>query len=79
LSDEEVRILLREYFGEVTPKNFARLKLMWPMSELHEAMWGTTQTGISTLDEDFQATCLFFSRLRHKLPTRIGIAGCRKL
>jgi hypothetical protein len=29
------------------------------MSELHEAMWGTTQTVISTLEEDFQAmpTC----------------------
>jgi hypothetical protein len=47
-------LFLKEYFGEVTPKNFARCKLMWPMSEIHEAMWGTTQTGISTLDVDFQ-------------------------
>jgi thiamine kinase-like enzyme len=65
LNDEQVRLLLQEYFGEVTPKNFARLKLMWPMSELHEAMWGTTQTGISKLDEDFQGYAdLWFSRLR---------------
>ncbi len=61
----EVRLLLQEYFGEVTPGNFARLKLMWPMSELHEAMWGTTQTGISKLEEDFQGYAdLWLGRLR---------------
>jgi thiamine kinase-like enzyme len=65
LNDEQVRLLMQEYFGEVTPKNFARLKLMWPMSELHEAMWGTTQTGISKLDQDFQGYAdLWFGRLR---------------
>jgi thiamine kinase-like enzyme len=65
LNDEQVRILLQEYFGEVTPKHFARLKLMEPMSELHEAMWGTTQTGISKLEEDFQGYAdLWFGRLR---------------
>ena len=65
LSDDQVRILLQEYFGEVTDKHFARLKLMWPMSELHEAMWGTTQTGISKLEEDFQGYAdLWFGRLR---------------
>jgi thiamine kinase-like enzyme len=65
LTDDQVRLLLKEYFGEVTPKNFARLKLMWPMSELHEAMWGTTQTGISKLEEDFQGYAdLWFGRLR---------------
>src|SRR5271157_2879634 len=65
LTDEQVRILLQEYFGDVTPKHFARLKLMEPMSELHEAMWGTTQTGISKLEEDFQGYAdLWFSRFR---------------
>jgi thiamine kinase-like enzyme len=65
LSDDQVRLLLQEYFGEVTQKNFARLKLMWPMSEIHEAMWGTTQTGISELDEDFQGYAdLWFGRVR---------------
>lgn len=65
LTDDQVRLLLQEYFGEVTPGNFARLKLMWPMSELHEAMWGTTQTGISKLKEDFQGYAdLWFGRLR---------------
>ena len=62
-SDELVQVLLQEYFGEVTPKVFAHLKLMWPMSTIHEAMWGTTQTGISTLDEDFQGYAdLWFAR-----------------
>jgi thiamine kinase-like enzyme len=65
LNDDQVRLLLQEYFGEVTPKNLARLKLMWPMSEMHEAMWGTTQTGISKLDEDFQGYAdLWFGRMR---------------
>jgi thiamine kinase-like enzyme len=65
LNDDQVRFLLQEYFGEVTPKNFAHLKLMWPMSEMHEAMWGTTQTGISKLEEDFQGYAdLWFGRLR---------------
>lgn len=65
LNDDQVKILLYEYFGTVTPKLFARLKLMWPMSEIHEAMWGTTQTGISKLDEDFQGYAdLWFGHAR---------------
>jgi thiamine kinase-like enzyme len=65
LNDDQVHLLLQEYFGEVKPKHFARLNLMQPMSELHEAMWGTTQTGISKLEEDFQGYAnLWFSRLR---------------
>jgi thiamine kinase-like enzyme len=68
LNDDQVRLLLQEYFGEVTPKHFARLKLMWPMSEIHEAMWGTTQTGISKLDEDFQGYAdLWFGRVRQHI------------
>ena len=68
LNDDLVRCLLQEYFGEVTPKNFARLKLMWPMSEIHESMWGTTQTGISKLDEDFQGYAdLWFGRVRQHI------------
>jgi len=65
LNDDMVRVLLEEYFGEVAPKHFARLKLMWPMSEIHEAMWGTAQSGISKLDEDFQGYAdLWFGRMR---------------
>jgi len=68
LNDEQVNILLHAYFGTVTPKRFARLKLMWPMSEIHEAMWGTTQTGISKLNEDFQGYAdLWFGRARQAL------------
>ena len=65
LNEEQVRFFLNEYFGDVTPKQYARLRLMWPMSELHESMWGTTQTGISTLEEDFQGYAdLWFARVR---------------
>jgi len=63
LNDDQLRLLLRAYFGEASAPRFARLKLLWPMSEVHEAMWGTTQTGISKLDEDFQAYAdLWFGR-----------------
>ena len=62
-TDDQVKTLLLSYFGEVSPKLFARLKLMWPMSEIHEAMWGTTQTGISKLDVDFKGYAdLWFGR-----------------
>lgn len=65
LNEDQVDIFLYEYFGEVTDKQYARLRLMWPMSELHEAMWGTTQTGISKLEEDFQGYAdLWFGRFR---------------
>ena len=65
LDEEQEKLLLYEYFGEVTPKTFAHMRLMTPMSEIHEAMWGTTQTGISTLDEDFQGYAdLWFGRVR---------------
>ncbi|MGH2619875.1 MAG: phosphotransferase [Anaerolineales bacterium] len=63
LNDDQLRLLLQVYFGEATEHQFARLKLLWPMSEIHEAMWGTTQTGISKLEEDFQAYAdLWFGR-----------------
>jgi thiamine kinase-like enzyme len=65
LSDEMVGVLLKEYFGELRAGDFARLKLLWPMSELREALWGTTQTGISKLDEDFQGYAdQWFARVR---------------
>jgi thiamine kinase-like enzyme len=65
LNDDQQHLFLQEYFGEVTTRAFARLRLMEPMSELHEAMWGTTQTGISKLEEDFQGYAdLWFGRIR---------------
>lgn len=68
LNDDLIRLLLQEYFGEVTGRNFARLKLMSAMSEIHEAMWGTTQTGISSLEEDFQGYAdLWFGRAREDM------------
>ncbi len=68
LNEEQVRLLLQEYFGEVRPKDYARLRLMWPMGEMREAMWGVTQTGISTLDEDFQGYAdLWFGRVREHI------------
>ncbi len=68
LSDERARLLLQAYFGEATQADFARLKLMWPMSELREALWGIAQSCISKLDEDFQGYAdLWFGRARQHL------------
>jgi thiamine kinase-like enzyme len=52
-SDEQDRWLLECYFGEVTAARWARLKLMKPMSDFRESMWGMVQIGISRLDFDF--------------------------
>jgi thiamine kinase-like enzyme len=61
--DNQAHFLLECYFGQSTPKRFARLELMRPMSELHEAMWGTTQVGLSKLDFDFRGYAdLWFGR-----------------
>ncbi|GAB1471140.1 phosphotransferase family protein [Chloroflexota bacterium] len=65
LNEEQIRIFLNAYFGAITPKHYARLRIMWAMSELHEAMWGVTQTVISKLEEDFQGYAgLWFGRYR---------------
>jgi len=65
LNEEQIRIFLTSYFGAFTAKHYARLRIMWAMSELHEAMWGTTQTVISKLEEDFQGYAnLWFGRYR---------------
>jgi thiamine kinase-like enzyme len=67
-TDDQVNVLLQAYFGKITPREFARLKLMWPMSEIHEAMWGTTQSGISKLTMDFQGYAdLWFGRATQAL------------
>ncbi|HSL44561.1 MAG TPA: choline/ethanolamine kinase family protein [Anaerolineales bacterium] len=54
LSEDENRFLLDCYFGEVTPRNWARLNIMKIMSDFREAMWGQVQVGISNLDFDFR-------------------------
>jgi thiamine kinase-like enzyme len=62
-SAEEL-LLLRSYFGEVTPRRLARLQLMRMMSDFREAMWAVVQQGISTLDFDYAAYGgLHFDRL----------------
>jgi len=52
-TDEEDKQLLSAYFGEVTKKNWARLKIMKILSDFRESMWGLVQIGISDLDFDF--------------------------
>lgn len=45
--------LLEAYFGAVTPRRLARLQLMKIISDLREAMWGVVQSGVSSLEVDF--------------------------
>jgi thiamine kinase-like enzyme len=54
LTDEQDRWLLKCYFHEVTPGQWAHLKIMKILSDLREATWGLVQIGISKLDFDFR-------------------------
>ena len=45
--------LLEAYFGTVTPRRVARLRLMKIVSDAREAMWAVVQQGISTLEFDY--------------------------
>jgi thiamine kinase-like enzyme len=53
LTDEQDRWMLKCYFDEVKPSQWAHLKIMKIMSDLREATWGFVQIGISKLDFDF--------------------------
>jgi len=68
LDDEQIHALLAAYFGLVTPRDFAHLKLMQAMSDFREAMWGMLQQGISELDFDFRGYAeQFFEKLAARL------------
>jgi thiamine kinase-like enzyme len=47
--------LVEAYFGGITRRRLARLRLMKVISDLREAMWGVVQAGVSSLDVDFLA------------------------
>ena len=64
LSDDQDRWLLECYFGEVTDKHLAHLKIMKVMSDFREAMWALVQIGISQLDFDYRGYAdRFFGRV----------------
>jgi thiamine kinase-like enzyme len=54
LNEEQCRLLLQYYFGEVQPSNLAHLHLMRLASDLRESFWGFLQMGISELDFDYK-------------------------
>lgn len=54
LNEEQEKVLLTAYFGDVTARRVARHNLMKIASDLREAMWGVVQIGISKLDFDFR-------------------------
>jgi thiamine kinase-like enzyme len=53
LDDEQTRVLLQAYLGEVQPRDERALVLMRFMSDFREAMWGVVQSAVSELDFDF--------------------------
>lgn len=64
LSDEQDRWLLECYFGNVTQKQIAHMKIMKVMSDFREAMWALVQIGISELDFDYRGYAdKFFARV----------------
>lgn len=68
LSDKQDHWLLECYFGEVSEKQIAHLKIMKVMSDLREAMWGLVQIGISELDFDYHSYAnRFFARVFEKI------------
>ena len=64
--DETARAaLLTAYFGSVSERRRARLRLMMIMSDVREAMWAVVQQGISSLDFDYRDyAARHFDRLR---------------
>jgi thiamine kinase-like enzyme len=47
--------LIEQYFGAVTDRRYARLRLMKIVSDAREATWGLVQQGISIIDFDYVA------------------------
>jgi thiamine kinase-like enzyme len=54
LNEEQCKLLLLHYFGEVKPAHLAHLHLMRLGSDLRESFWGFLQLGISELDFDYK-------------------------
>jgi thiamine kinase-like enzyme len=70
-NDADEQRLLKEYFGEVTARDAARLKLMRIMSEFREAMWGVVQGIVSNIEYDFDGYAKeFFERMRRRASHR---------
>jgi thiamine kinase-like enzyme len=68
LIDAQDRWLLKCYFEEVTPCQWAHLKIMKIMSDLREATWALVQIGISKLDFDFREYAgKFFGRVMENI------------
>jgi thiamine kinase-like enzyme len=68
LTEQQDRYVLECYFGEVTGKHLAHLKIMKVLSYLREAMWGLVQIGISELDFDYRSYAdTFFARVFEKI------------
>lgn len=68
LSDAQDLWMLECYFGKVTDKQIAHLKVMKVLSDLREAMWGLVQIGLSELDFDYRGySNKFFARVFEKM------------
>ena len=66
---DEDRKLMSAYFGTVRDEDLASLQQMKFMSDFREAMWGVLQSGISELDEDFNAyAAKHFERMFSHVP-----------
>lgn len=68
LSDTQDLWMLECYFGNVTDRHIAHLKIMKVLSDLREAMWGLVQIGLSELDFDYRDySNKFFARVFEKM------------
>lgn len=54
LDEEQCKLLVKLYFGEVSQADLAHMHLMRLASDLRESFWGFLQLGISELDFDYR-------------------------
>jgi len=70
LTDDQDRLLLESYYGEVTPMAWGRLKILKTMSDFREAMWALIQVAVSTLDFDYREYAnKHFERMKSTMKT----------
>ena len=67
-TDDQDRLMLEFYFGEMSEKSWVHLKIMRIISDYRESMWGLVQMGVPELDIDFREYAhKHFERLTNNL------------
>ena len=76
LDPDAEEALIEAYFGALTRRRLARLRLMKVISDLREGAWGVVQAGVSELDVDFLS---YAETHFHRLLENAGRPGFARL